>query len=273
MAKYCLHALALSAATSVPLAAQAQTLGPDQRTVFELQVFDASVRSTLQDDGISVTQPGTPVQAEDELGLPRRKTFAGLAFGRRIGERWRFEAEAQNLQRGGSAVLQRDITVDGYTYAAGTGIDANVSIRIARLNAGWTLLRGEGNEAGIVLGGQFIDTRVQIDGPAVDSFGNSSSGRHSGGDFGFVPLVGGYGTLALAPTLSLTGRLGVGLSDHLIDASAGLQWRPSPNFSIGAGYRAMRAQLDITTGVISGVTHLALDYRIRGPQLVLAAGF
>jgi hypothetical protein len=96
---------------------------------------------------------GTPINTEDELGLPRRKPVVGLVVGRRIGQHWRIEVEHTQSQRQGSAVLGRELHVDGMAYAAGSTLSPRWADQLGVLGGSPTV--GEATEAG-VLGGQWV---------------------------------------------------------------------------------------------------------------------
>jgi hypothetical protein len=93
-------------------------------------------------------------------------------------------------------------------------------------------------------------------------------------DIGLVPQLGAIGTLEISPALQLSGRLDASLGRRATtDLALSARWRLSRHFSLGLGWREARGSVDTELGVISGVSHLVMDYRLSGPQLFMRAGF
>ena len=91
-------------------AACAQSEAPTEpRTWLQLQATSATWRMQTRGDYYFSRQSKPPLQLESELGLPERGTISGIAFGRRIGQRWRIELEHTSSRRRGGTLLQRDV--------------------------------------------------------------------------------------------------------------------------------------------------------------------
>ncbi len=248
----------------------------EPRTWVQLQFTAASVRSASRADGPLVNQPGTLVQHESELGLARHGAWPSASAGRRIGAHWRIEGEYSASRRSGSAVLARDVLVDGYAFSAGSTSHSSVEIATLRVNGGYSLLHADGMEWGLSFGGHGLHVARRVAGLARDS-GNGNvllPVQADARDVGLQALVGAYGTLALGPAWQLSGRADVGVGGGTYaHVSLAALWRATPHIQLGVGLRATRADVDIHTGFISGTSHLVLDYRIAGPQAFLRAGF
>jgi hypothetical protein len=90
-----------------------------------------------------------------------------------------------------------------------------------------------------------------------------------------LPTLGLYGAYAFAPSWEATGRLDLlslkvrDYKGRLLNIQANLFYRFTPNVALGVGYRyddyRLRANRDDWTGKV--------DYRFKGPQVVLDAGF
>ncbi len=239
--------------------AQGGPLGDEGRTWFSLYGTATSWSTTTRSDsGFVENFRGTSVNVEDELGVQRRKAAAGLAFGRRIGENWRFEMDWTTSSRSGNTVLTRDIRVGTSVYTSGSPLRTTVNISGLRINGGRSLLRSDDLEFGVSFGGQWI-TISRSFGSYIDS-----------SDLAPLPILGVYGTWSPAPALQLTGRAEVGLrGGGYGQLTVAALWRATANFSAGLGLRHTQGNIDeqfITSTLV-------LDYRATGPQLLLNLSF
>jgi hypothetical protein len=239
--------------------AQGGPLGDDGRTWFSLYGTATSWSTTTRaDNGFTEEFRGTSVNVEDELGVQRRKTAAGLAFGRRIGENWRFEMDWTTSSRSGNAVLKRDIRVGTYVYTAGSALQSTVSVSGLRINGGRSFVRSDDLEIGVSFGGQWITISRSFD-RYIDSNAVAP-----------LPILGVYGTWSPASALQLTGRAEVGLrGGGYGQLWVAALWRATSNFSAGLGLRHTQGNIDEEFGY----SKLVLDYRATGPQLLLNLSF
>ncbi len=258
-------------------AAWAQSPAPelDPRTWFEVSAQSASIRSSSRADGLFNVPAGSLVQHEDDLAQPGRSTLPGLAFGRRIGVGWRVLIDYSLSQRQADTVLQRDLQVGWSRFPAGSAVHAEVDIQMLRVLGCYSLAQSGGNEFAIGIGGMSLRLQRRIDGQAGTS-GSAVQAPASAdySDIGFVPLVGALGTLDVGPALQLSARADFSLGRRdTQDLTLAARWRLTPHLSLGLGWREARGNVDTEFGIISGVEHLVMNYRIRGPQLFLRAAF
>ncbi len=264
----------------LPLQATAQepaTLG-DARTWFTVQGVAATWRSQWRSDGVLGSHSGPALQAESELGVQRRKLLPGLAFGRRIGQRWRIEIERSDSQRSGSTLLSQALKVDGTTFAAGTRLDSSFELKVLTVNGGWSPLLTDSDEVTLLLGGEWITTERRLQGtqqiqgapgqPPLASFAVSTNT----GDAAPVPLLGVVGQHALNDGWRVQGRatLGKGGSFQL---TAGGQWQPLRFMVLGLGYRVTRYKLDEVFTVVGCCASLSLNATIHGPMATASLAF
>ncbi len=270
------HRRCLAAATALlianPTPAEEVAVSAEPRTWVQLQGTAASWRMQTRGDAAVSGSEGTPLQTETDLGLPRHRSFTGIAFGRRIGERWRFELGYENVRREGSTVLARDIEADGVVFAAGTPLRSEIGLRTLRINAGWSLLLTEADEAGLLLGGQWFDVSRRFEGQGRRLGDDPASPvaplLNTSGDIAPVVLIGLFGGHALSPQWRVNARAEFGLGGYRHGVVA-TQWRASPNLALGVGYRYTRAELDVLFGFVACCSRLVLDYRMHGPTLTL----
>jgi hypothetical protein len=251
--------------------AQGGPLGDEGRTWFSLYGTAASWSTTTRsDNGFTENFRGTTVNVEDELGVQRRKAAAGLAFGRRIGENWRFEMDWTTSSRSGNALLKRDIRVGTYVYASGSQLQSTINVSGLRINGGRSFVRSDDVEFGVSFGGQWVTISRSFN--RVSANGSSAALDFSTSNTSVAPLpiLGVYGTWAPTPAVQLTGRAEVGLrGGGYGQLSVGALWRATTNFSVGAGLRHTQGNID--EQFVSNT--LVLNYRATGPQLVLNFSF
>lgn len=251
--------------------AQGGPAGVEQRTWLQLEATSARIRSVSQSYDFFDDTIGQPVDTENTLGAPRRGTAWGLSFGRRIGEAWRIEAAFSQEGRDGRAVLAQDTNVEGTVYASGSTLRSTTQMRTWRVQGGYSFLQSGTAEAGISLGGHGLRLRRDLSGtPAGSAPGTVVS--DFGRDSVVLPLVGLYGTLALAPAWQLSGRVDLTPGEDHAAAAATLLWRATPHLAIGLGYQVMETNLDVTWGFVF-VERTVVDYRRHGPTLSVLLGF
>ena len=282
-----LAAAAVLALTGAAGTAGAQTDAPTQtatqtatepRTWLQLQATSASWRMQTRGDYYFSQQSTPPLQLESELGLPEGGTISGIAFGRRIGQRWRIELEHTSSRRRGGTVLQREVAADGVLFRAGTPIQSDVKLSTLRVNGGVSLWMSPEAEFGLTFGGEWVELARRFEGSGVPDFAPPqqapSAQRTSSRDTAPIPVLGLYGHYAFAPAWRVTSRaeFGVGGASYR-KLSAGVQWRATPHLALGAGYRQGSANLDVLFGFIGCCTHLVLDYQAHGPALSLNLSF
>ena len=260
-------------------AACAQSEAPTEpRTWLQLQATSATWRMQTRGDYYFSRQSTPPLQLESELGLPERGTISGIAFGRRIGQRWRIELEHTSSRRRGGTLLQRDVAADGVRFRAGSPIQADVKLSTLRVNGGVSLLMSTEAEVGLSFGGEWVELSRRFEGSGVPDFATPqqapSAQRTSSRDTAPIPILGLYGHYAFTPAWRVIGRAEFGVDGASYrKLSAGVQWRATPNLSLGAGYRHGSANLDVLFGFIGCCTHLVLDYQAHGPALSLDLSF
>lgn len=260
--------IAIGLLSGTAAVAEGGPLGADVRTWLEVQAFAPRVRTDLRiDDDLFGSSAGSPVQAEDDLNLPRHGTAAGLVFGRRIGERWRFEADYLTLQRDGDAVLSRSLQFGGLTYAAGSTLHTRLRLQFARFNAGVSLLQNEHAEFGLAFGGAVSRFRLDVDD------GTAGEITWTSGDV--MPLVGIYASAALAPGWRVSGRVDAakGSDSETTRVSLDAVWQATPLLALGAGLRWMNGRNVADQQDLLTFDSKRLEFRLAGPQLYAAFTF
>jgi hypothetical protein len=261
----------------------AQQVDRLQQTVWvRLGAFRANIDSLVRVDytgtpSLGIPAAGTTLDFEDHLGLPESKTVPDAMIGLRLGERWRVELEGYRLNRTATRqLLDRAVIIGGTTYDIAASLRSSLDTSVIRLSAGYSLLKTAQSEAGVALGVQKTHYRLAFTG--IGSFNGAPSAEASivEEDSGPLPTVGLYGTLGLWPAWSLSARadfLPVNsrkIKGSLENFQANLYYAIDRHWSAAAGYRVVDYKVAAKNNGALGVN---LQYRFRGPQLMLEAGF
>ncbi len=237
-------------------------LADEPRTWFRLSATAGTQHTASRDTDYGGDVVGPDIRYEEDLGVARHGTVLGLGFGRRIGQAWRVEVEGWRDRRRGSTTLAADTRVGGQTYAAGTRLDTTLRVRQLRVNAGYTALKSEDLEAGVLVGGQVLQLGRQLRGTYLSGFENTWDTSDSAP----MPVVGAFGEGRFGEGFGWNARGVAALGTTYRSLAADLLWRPHPMFTFGLGWRWLRADVDVRWGLVAGVERFLLDYRQHGPH-------
>jgi hypothetical protein len=244
---------------------------------FQLGAFRPSVDSTLRVDDAGGAS-GTRFDAENALGLPRRKTLASGLFGVRLGDRWRLEVEHFALNRSvRQFAITETIVVDDTTFPVSALIDSDFDSKVTRISGGVSFVKTDNAELGMVIGAHVTDFEVGIAGTFSAGGGAPATLRREARDVTVpLPTVGLFGSVGLAPGVTLNGRVDAFSLSHrdidgrLLNLQANVTWHFTRNLGIGAGYRFTDYRIESGRGEdFRG----RMEYEFRGPQLFLDARF
>lgn len=140
---------------------------------------------------------------------------------------------------------------------------------------GYAFLRGRNYELGGALGVHATDVEVALEGQASIGGASQQFERRSRDVLAPLPTLGVFGTVEIAPRLTLGGRvdyLSLNIGDYdgeLINAQASIVYRLLDNVEIGLGYRFVDYQVDVTRERLVG----RFEYQFHGPSVFLQLGF
>jgi len=263
---------AAAALTCVSTAAMAE--GPQDRYWAGLEFFYPTISTTAHLDATATARPGTSIRLEDDLALSDRKGTPYLELGRRLGENWRIEFEYYQLNRSASRTLSRQIDWGDSTFPVGANINSTFDSTIYRLTGGWSFIKSQQAEAGIGFGLHVTDFTTQLSGQGTGPAGLAFR-REAHDALVPLPTVGLYGTYVIAPQFMLRGRvdfLSLKYQDydgHLVNWMGAFDWRFTPNFGAGVGYRYVDYRLDATKSNFTG----EVRYKFQGPTIFVNAAF
>ena len=211
---------------------------------------------------------GTPVSAEDDLGLPSRLYQGRVDFMFRLRERNKVRVDYYEAKLSGNKVLANDIVFGNETFAAGELAQTTFNWQQFDITYTYSFIRNSRFEVGTGLAVYFLQLDVIGQVPALFQYQEVSAAT----PFPALPLDF---TWAIAPRWSATAH-GAYLKGSLngshgwyAESHADVQYRCNPNFAVGVGYSSIRASLAKNEGASPG----AFDMSIHGPELFLRLSF
>jgi len=232
----------------------------------QLGVFSAKIDSSARLDN-KTTGAGTTLNLEEDLGLADRKTVGTLLVSVRLGERWKIEAEYFSYNRGNSRALDRTIVWGDNTYPVNTVVTSEFNSDTYRLSGGYSFIREREREFGVTLGLHATHVSTTLSTPGVAT--------RRGEILTPLPTIGVYGAYAFSPKWLLSGRLDYFSLDYenvegsLVNFTAGVEYRMSRHFGIGAGYR----HVDVDLSVSKAEFIVSVNSKLSGPTLFAVASF
>jgi hypothetical protein len=180
---------------------------------------------------------GTNVDFEDLLGLDER-TWSPQGIARfRLSHRWRLELEYFQVDRSNSRLLAEDIDWGDETFPAGTEVETEFNIAVARLSAGYSFFRTQDKEVGIGLGFHITDIEAKLSG--------TGGSAESGALLAPLPVISLYGQFALTDIWAVASRLDVFRISYdpyegsISSIGLDLLCQPWNHFGFGFGWRGL----------------------------------
>ncbi len=252
--------------------AQAQTLSDDYW--LNVQAYYPKVDTNVRVSANTAQTIGTDIDLESDLALDDKEVLPALSLGGRFG-RVVVGADFFKLKRSGSIGLAREIQFDDTTFPVAARVESSFSSDVYRLTVGYAIVSQPDLEIGAALGMHATNFEVTLSGEA--SAGEAGvEGRTRRKDvLAPVPTIGLFGTWQAAPRVEITGRfdyLSLKIGDYdgkLVNAQAAISYRIIDHVSLGIAYR----YVDYRLGVDKDAWNGQVEYKLRGPALILQASF
>lgn len=248
----------------------------NQRLWLQVGAFRPDAQTTVRIDDPALGVQGSEIGLERDLGLPKRETVGSFLLGARVDERWRAEFEYFALDRKSNQYqIGRSYQVDDTTYTASALIDTEFDSKVARLSAGYSFVRTPESELGAVIGAHVTRFKFSVAGQGTTPGGPVSLSQESASGTVPLPTVGIYGARALSPQWLVNGRADFFSLKHgkydgrLLNLQTNVFYRFTPHWSVGLGYRYDDYKVSKRD---DGLT-AQIEYKFRGPQILLEAGF
>ncbi len=211
---------------------------------------------------------GTPVNAENDLGLAHRQHQGRVDFMFRMRDRNKVRVDYYETNRSGNQVLANDVVFGNQTFPAGQTALTTFYLQQFDITYTYSFIRNDRFEVGTGLAAYFLQLDVIGQVPAQ----NLRQEVTAASPFPALPLDL---TWCISRRWAATARAAFlkvnhhNLSGRYWDNRADIQYRWVPNFVIGAGYASIRTDLARESGSFPGVVNMT----INGPEIFLRFSF
>ena len=214
---------------------------------------------------------GTPIHAEDLLGLDDAIDLGRMELYFRFGARTRLRVDYFKLNRFGSTVLDEDIVFGDDIYLTGENIESTLDYRSLSFTFLHSFLKRESFELAAGIGVYLVDAQAAAE--AVDR-----NAREEESGVAPVPTLALDGTWRFARRWSVAARGQYfsasydGIDGTLGEYHLDVQYRWKPNFTVGLGYTKL--DVDISVDPASGHDFPGLfKLNTDGPEFFLRVSF
>jgi hypothetical protein len=211
---------------------------------------------------------GTPVNAENDLGLQHRDHQGVVDFMFRLRDRNKVRVSYYETNRSGSQVLANDVVFGNQTFPAGQLAQTSFQLQQFDITYTYSFIRNSRFEVGSGLALYFL----QIDVIGQVAAQNLRQEVTAATPFPALPLdltwvlSRRWAATAQAAYLKVNTH---DLGGWYLDTHADIQYRWVPNFVVGAGYASIRTDLTHRNGSFPGVVNMT----ISGPQVFVRFSF
>ena len=229
--------------------------------------FQPAMDTPLRYDPSPLVQ-GTPISAEDTLGMDDSMNLATLELMFRLTPRQRLRADYLKMSRDGDAVLDELVVFGDDTFLPGDRVESSLDLRLLGLTYTYSVFRYERWELALGMGLHLLQAQGEAEVPA----------RFVGDEFS---VAGPFPSLALEGTVLITKRFSFNAraqyltgNSSSVDASyanyhADVQFRAWPNVAFGLGYASYTIKVDSTDEDFSGRFVL----KAKGPEAFVRVSF
>ena len=211
---------------------------------------------------------GTPVNAENDLGLPHRENRGVVDFMFRLRDRNKVRVAYYETNRSGSQVLANDVVFGNQTFPAGELTQTSFDLQQFDITYTYSFIRNSRFEVGSGLALYFL----QIDVIGQVQALNLRQEVTAATPFPALPLDLTWRLSSRWAATAQAAYLKVNTHDlggWYLDTHADIQYRWVNNFAVGAGYSSIRTDLTHRNGSFPGLVNLS----ISGPQLFARFSF
>jgi len=211
---------------------------------------------------------GTPVNAENDLGLDHRQHQGRVDFMFRMRDRNKVRVDYYETNRSGSQTLANDVIFGNQTFPAGQVAQTTFDLQQFDITYTYSFIRNNRFEVGTGLAAYFL----QLDLIGAVPAQNLRQEVTAATPFPALPLdftwciSSRWAATAHAAFLKINHH---DLSGRYWDIHADIQYRWVPNFVVGAGYSSIRTDLTHEGGSFPGVVNMT----ISGPELFVRFSF
>lgn len=248
----------------------------EERLSFDLGTYFMSSDTTVRVDELKGEEVGSTIPLEDSFGFEDEKVFR-LEAGWRFAQRHKLSLMYFDSKRTRTAHLNEEVNFGDESYPADAVIKAEFNFEILELAYEYAFLRGERYELSGSLGVHNVEFSLGLSADvnvSGDTYENSIDETAKAGVP--LPVVGLRGTWRLGDSpLYLQAHaqyFEISYGDYhgnLQDYQAGILWKLSTHFGVGAAYNLFDTRVDADDDRFRGM----LNWKYQGAQVFVRVGF
>jgi hypothetical protein len=231
----------------------------------EVMMLGASYDTDLRIDPTLAT-PGTPINAEDDLGLDDSDVLPLAEITLLPGERHVIRLSGFGMRRRAQRIIDRTIVFDDQTYLPGERVNSTLNMTMLGLTYGYSVVKLPRLDVALTFGVQIIEVEA-------NAVVTSRVVRDAETGVTPLPLAGIEGRYDFNDRWSAEMRLQYlsvefdEIDGSVMDARAALTWRKNPYLVFGLGYRAFGVEVDSRDLDTPG----RVEMEMAGPLLFMRA--
>lgn len=208
----------------------------------EVMLLGASYDTNLRIDP-TIATPGTPINAEDDLGLDDSDLLPLAEITLLPGERHLIRLSGFGMRRTAQKRINRTIVFDEQTYQPNELVDSTLNMTMLGLTYGYSIVKLQQLDVALTFGIQVVEVEA-------NAVVRSRVVRDSETGVTPLPLAGIEGRYDFNERWSTEIRLqylSIELEEidgSVMDARAALTWRKNPYLVFGVGYRQFGVEVD-----------------------------
>jgi len=213
---------------------------------------------SLQISSGSVT--GTNINLIDDLNIDDKKNFFDGRVTLELGSH-KLRYGLMPLSWDGTKVLNQSIVFNGQTYTASTTVDTKLKADYHRLGYEYDFIDLLDNKVGVIVELKYFDADARLSAPSI---GLNESGTLKAP----IPTVGVTAQAGLPFLINVGGEItgiSAGSKIYLVDAEAGINFKPAPFVVLSGGYRILKFHVESSNDKV--------DLTLKGPFVMLRANF
>jgi len=211
---------------------------------------------------------GTPLSAEDDLGLDDKVDQGRMEFDIRLAERNHVRVDYFKLNRFNQAPLAESIIFGDFIFPEGTNFRAKLDWRVLTLTYTRSVIKTERFEGGIGLGIHILEAHASGGTPGTLNFEETD-------EVGIFPTIAANLAWRISKRWSVTARgqqftaSPEDFDGTMRDYHADVQYRWRDNFAFGLGYSMLESDLD----VVDPDEPLLFNLKPEGPEVFFRVSF
>jgi hypothetical protein len=223
--------------------------------------FDTQVRVDP-----SLTQPGTVINAEDDLGLDSSQLLPMAEITLLPGDHHLIRLSGLSSRRSANTILDETIVFDQEVYLPGERVDSTLNLTMLGLTYGNRFLLKRRGELTASFGIQVVEVEA-------NAVVRNRVVREAESTVAPLPLIGLEGRYDFTQRWSAEARVQYvsgqyeDIDGTVLDARAAVTWRMNPYVVFGLGYRSFSVEVDSRDPDEPGFVDMSID----GPQLFMRA--